>query len=333
MRPTKLTTQLLDAFRSVIADEWAALAFTEEELVWQANQRLPQTERITYRTYQRYKADILYMEEVGDDGTERDTDADDMAYTQLVQGMHETLKDALMVQKKALVRGVGEGQTNWRRFAWLLERKFPDFRLKPLAAVLGKQSKPTAETREDKKAMEKAEIEAERQASREAFEAKLAAEKAEHIERMKDPVYKWKTRGCQPWTPFPENSNYSIRPHELKALEEELARDVAAGYQDPYAHLGYRPDPVERTDGIYVIIGMGRDRLPLRVHLYRFADEPNAEQSEELWLKQEQERRNIIRAEQGLPPENLPEPPTDPDQPAEGHLRRGRGIIYGASGG
>lgn len=343
MRPTKFTPELLDAFRAVLADEWSAVAFTEEELVWQANRRLPQADRISYRTYLRYKAiletqdtrhetqDLLIDDATSSPpshGNER-MDKEGLgvveeANTQLIQDMHDTLKEALLTQKKALVRGVCEGQPNWRRYTWLLERKFPDFRLKPLSEALGRKVKPPEPEKEPE------DDEQTKTKRREAYFAKIEAQKAAERELNKDPYVKW-DRGYLPWTPFNEGSSYSIRPHELKAKEEELARDVAAGYQNPFAHLGYRPDPIERTDGIYVIIGMGMERLPLRVHVYRFADEPNSEEREELWLIQEQERRNIIRAEQGLPPENLPEPTetSTPDSPT----RRGPGVIYGTSGG
>lgn len=185
MRPTKLTHSLLQAFQSVLTDELAAIAFTEEELVWQANQQLPNHERISYRTYQRYKADILYMEEEGlpdnneelvpmpsDDG---DNDAD------LVRQMYVCLKDALMKQKLALVRGVYEAKPNWRRYTWMLERKFPDFRLKlppALGATLVNDKKADSPKGEAKKERKAPETEAEKQQRYKDWAAKQAAEKA-----------------------------------------------------------------------------------------------------------------------------------------------------------
>lgn len=331
MRPTKLTPALLQAFRTVVADEWAALAFTEEELVWQANQHLPETDRISYRTYQRYKADVLLNETIDLFETQdvRNNTQDDDQNTALVLAMHDTLKGALLAQKKALVRGVCEGLPNWRRYAWLLERKFPDFRLKSLAEALAKQPKPAPEAAEENKEQKETIKAEEAKKKRQQIAAKLAEEMAAEAERMKDPAYKWKKRGYTPFVPSSPGFYYTMYPEQLKALEEEMARDVAAGYQDPYAHLGYRPDPVERTSGCYLVMGMGTDRLPLLAHVYRTADAPNAEQREELWLAQEQQRRNIIRAEQGLPPENLPEPPEH--APSE-HAAHGRNTIYGHSG-
>ncbi|CAN5200755.1 hypothetical protein BH09PAT2_BH09PAT2_08540 [soil metagenome] len=366
MRPTKLTPDLLVAFRSVIADEWAALAFTEEELVWQANQRLPETDRITYRTYQRYKAvfEECHTERSRSTQDTRNETQDTRCQTQdtrhkkchtepcrstpdllhdneeeieveaenaaLMQAMHDTLKGALLAQKKALVRGVCEGQPNWRRYTWLLERKFPDFRLKTLTEALAKQPKQNEESLEENKERKEAAAAEEAKKRREAHDAMMAAAKAEKEELMKDPAYKWSHRGYNPFTPAPgPGGYYTMYPEQLKELEEEMARDVAAGYEHPYAHLGYRPDPVERTDGVYLMMGMGPERLPLMAHVYRVADAPNIEEREEQWLAQEQKRRNIIRAEQGLPPENLPEPPDD--APSE-HYARGRGINYGHSG-
>jgi hypothetical protein len=318
----------------VLTDELAAIAFTEEELVWQANQQLPNHERISYRTYQRYKADILYMEEEGlpdnneelvpmpyDDG---DDDAD------LVRQMYVCLKDALMKQKLALVRGVYEAKPNWRRYTWMLERKFPDFRLKLPAAINGtsladkKLDTPRGEGRKDKIAPE---TEAEKKLRIEAYFAKKAAEKA--LIKPLSVEQKWEGRYHQPWKPmFFGNEGY-FKLDIIKELEEEMERDVAAGYINPYAHLEYRREPLpDGETGFYKLFGMGDGKLPLLVHMLRDSDSPKREEYQELWEKQEHKRKNMIRAEQGLPPEALPS-----ELEENRHSLRWSGSILGHSGG
>jgi hypothetical protein len=334
MRPTKLTHSLLQAFQSVLTDELAAIAFTEEELVWQANQQLPNHERISYRTYQRYKADIMYMEEEGlpDNNEElmpmptddEDDDAD------LVGQMYVCLKDALMKQKLALVRGIYEAKPNWRRYTWMLERKFPDFRLKLTAAINGtpladkKLESTKGEGKKDKKAPE---TEAEKQQRYKDWTAQKAAEKA--IVKPLTVDQKWESRYHLPWKPmFFGNEGY-FKLDKIKELEEEMKRDVAAGYANPHAHLEYRREPLlDDEGGFYISIGMGEGKLPLLVHAFRQADSPKREEYQELWEKQEHKRKNIIRAEQGLPPLDLPEELDD-----NNHTRRWSASILGHSGG
>jgi len=334
MRPTKLTHSLLQAFQSVLTDELAAIAFTEEELVWQANQQLPSHERISYRTYQRYKSDILYMEEEGladnneelvpmpaDDG---DDDAD------LVRQMYVCLKEALMKQKLALVKGIYAAQPNWRRYTWMLERKFPDFRLKlppTLAATLVNDKKADSLKGEAKKERKAAETEAEKKLRIEAYFAKLAAEKA----LVKPPTVeeKWKGMYHQPWKPMYFGSEGYFKIDRIKELEAEMERDVAAGYVNPYAHLEYRREPLpDGETGFYKTFGMGDGKLPLLVHMLRDADSPKREERQELWEEQQHKRRNMIRAEQGLPPLDLPE-----ELDVNRHSRRWSGSILGHSGG
>ncbi len=350
MRPTKLTHSLLQAFQSVLTDELAAIAFTEEELVWQANQQLPSHERISYRTYQRYKADILCVETQdirnvilslaqGEKGHKtqdllQDVDGEnqhlDTENTELVRQMHVTLTSALMKQKLALVRGIYEAKPNWRRYTWMLERKFPDFRLKlppALAATLVNDKKADSSKGEAKKERKAPETEAEKQQRYKDWAAKQAAEKA----LIKPPTVeeKWKSTYNQPWKPMFFGGQAYFKLNDIKEMEEEMERDVAAGYVNPYAHLEYRREPLpDGETGFYKTFGMGEEKLPLLVYMLRDADSPKIEERQELWEKQEHRRKNIIRAEQGLPPLDPPESLGD-----HNHTRRWSGSILGHSGG
>lgn len=354
LRPTKLTQNLLHALQSVLADELAVIAFTEEELVWQTNQQLPMEERITYRTFQRYKA-VVMSAETGEDSPKPppETPADrvgeqpekaiepdiDPENTELVRQMHVTIKDALMKQKLALVKGVYAQQPNWRRFCWMLERKFPDFRLKlptvlkapqPEAAIVTQPTanlpKPVAPAAIN--AIKKEADEAEKAKKLVAWMAKAAADKAaeEAIREANKPKTveeKWERRTHLPWKPMPLNTTATFEVRLIKSLETEMQTDVAAGYLNPYAHLEYRPHTVDYVGGYYKCYGMGDDKLPYRVHLSNEDEAPEPEQLEALWIDQQRVRNNVIRFEQGLPSI----PPPDEENP---YSRRGS--ILGHSG-
>ncbi len=297
MRPTKLTHQLLDAFRAVLDDELAVIAFTEEELVWQANQHLPVAEQISYRTYQRYKADILLnetqpacrqagtqdlLQEINEENQHIDTEN-----TELVRQMHVTLTSALLKQKLALVKGIYAAQPNWRRYSWMLERKFPDFRLKMPArsTVEGPQStdksiQPSPEARQAPPKPELTEL--------------------ERIER------KWGkgSNYTSPWYQGPEYYVFYLTPESVREREEEMANDIAKGYVNPYANLGYQPatcppgiDYNDYENGWYNFFAMGTHtpRLPLRLWMPEHiepADIPSNATKEILWARQEWQRQH-----------------------------------------
>lgn len=256
MRPTKLTPALLDAFRTVLADELAAIAFTEEELVWQANQHLPLTEQITYRTFQRYKADIMGREAGHEEVQKTDTpeaqtpeeQQADTENTELVRQMYVTLKSALFKQKRALVHGVIEGLPNWRRYSWMLERKFPDFRLK----LLLKNDAESHKTPSD-------DVDAKTDTSKPTevktlVGGKLAIKPYEQRTEMEriEAKYAKESCYCTPWKQGPGFYKFNFTPSELRRCEDQMAEDEAKGYVNPYGNLGYQPatcpEGVDDTD-------------------------------------------------------------------------------------
>jgi hypothetical protein len=318
MRPTKLTQQLLDAFRAVLDDELAVIAFTEEELVWQANQHLPVADQITYRTYQRYKADILLNETQpdcrqagtqdtssgtlspapGEKGHKTQANAtmdqgpsfetrqastmDHEENTELVRQMHVTLTSALLKQKLALVKGIYAAEPNWRRYAWMLERKFPDFRLKMPVRSTVESPQSTDKTKQP------------------SPEARQALTELEQMER------KWGkgSNYTSPWYQGPEYYVFYLTPENVRDLEEEMANDIAKGYVNPYANLGYQPatcppgiDYNDYENGWYNFFAMGTKtpRLPLRLWMPEHiepADIPSNATKEILWAKQEWQRQH-----------------------------------------
>ncbi|CAN5449346.1 hypothetical protein BH09BAC1_BH09BAC1_19090 [soil metagenome] len=363
MRPTKLTSNLLEAFRAVLTDELAAIAFTEEELVWQANQRLQPDDQISYRTYQRYKAffeechaepcrstqdsrhktqDLL--QEVPPPSLPLQNGEEHGANVALVEDMYNTFKGALLKQKLALVRGIYEGQPNWRRYTWMLERKFPDFKLRALPTERLPHKEKARETAPETKEERKLALEAaEGKKKRLAWEVKKAAEM--EAAKPKSVADKWeRCRGYLPWKPY-RILHYRHDAAKLYALEDELAADIAAGYIDPYAHLGYRPDTERHETGFYNFYGMGEDKLPLRVYMNSESREPDYTERPALWEAQERKNQRARAMEQGLelpegmmqyPPEaevdeDDPTPERDPDAPSYNPTPRGR--ILGSSAG
>ncbi len=311
MRPTKLTTKLVDAFRTVLADELAAIAFTEDELVWQANQYLPIDEQISYRTYQRYKADIILKEtqdirhkaqDLNYDGApvnEQDQQLE-TANTELVRQMYTTLKSALFKQKFALVKGIDAGLPNWRRYSWMLERKFPDFRLRlPKKPAEEANQTPTAEP-EPKNITQKMTLKAWLESGSKKAAPLLDFTEMERIE------YKWSKHSTHvsPWKQGPNFYKFNLTPEEVRSSEEEMADDEVKGFVNPYANLGYQPatcpDGIDYNDyenGWYTFFTMGTKtpRLPLRLWAYQQIsprDTPSDEEKERLWAAQEWERRH-----------------------------------------
>ena len=376
-----------------MADELAAIAFTEEELVWLANQRLPEHERITYRTFQRYKAEVFETQDIrhktqdlqqegvmvsppspgsfsdlakepvlsdsrrkgiGVVNTCEEVNHLNAESAQLALLMHDTLKGALMQQKLALVRGVMEGQPNWRRYTWMLERKFPDFRLKVAAqsTVHGRQSTVDVPELTDKQSstnnqstLAKGET-CSPPITKPKTELELIAEKWNRLSKV------------GPWEQGPDFYVFHLTPESLRELEEEMAEDVAKGYVNPCGHLGYRPatcppdvDYNDYENGWYTFYTMGTKkglRLPIRLWASKqIRREPKDPMKELLWAEQEWERQHPgepytgetvpIDAWHEYPwPEKLPrldpeerERPYDPDR-SVAHIR---GKILGFSNG
>ena len=92
-----------------------AVIFTDEELVDMVNEMLDEEDRISYRTFQRYKAG-----EIKDD--------DDVGIIPLFVSSY---KRALRSQKANLqMKLATDVPGGWQRYAWILERKFDEWNLR-----------------------------------------------------------------------------------------------------------------------------------------------------------------------------------------------------------
>jgi hypothetical protein len=116
-RPTKLTEEFLGAMMEVLNDGDNALIYTDEELLFLINDRLPAEARISGETLRRWK--------------KGDTTDDVMG--QKFCGVYTR---ALLRQKASLFRKLDDPQNaRWQKDAWKIERKFGDWNIKHQVSV------------------------------------------------------------------------------------------------------------------------------------------------------------------------------------------------------
>lgn len=111
-RPSKLTKTFIDAAKEVLNcnDGEAALIFTDEELLFAINERLEPEQRIGDSTWDNWKA-----------GTQENNEI----YGEFL-GL---IKKALNLQKANLFQRFRTDKNTWQRWAWIIERKFKEWRL------------------------------------------------------------------------------------------------------------------------------------------------------------------------------------------------------------
>lgn len=111
-RPTKLTEEFLAAAMEVVNEEDNALIYTDEELVFLINERLPLEARIHGDTFSLWKNG-----KISDDAR--------------AQKFFSVYKKALMKQKRNLFRKMDDQKNpHWQKEAWKIERKFDDWNIK-----------------------------------------------------------------------------------------------------------------------------------------------------------------------------------------------------------
>lgn len=114
MRPTKLTEKVLHTFSEVLAEDHVLTVCTDEEICILVNQYLEPEERISYRTFQRYKAMAMrgvHPEQVGE------------LMSEMYQELYRLWRLAVIHQKKQLAQCIQDAKQGWQRFKWLLEKK------------------------------------------------------------------------------------------------------------------------------------------------------------------------------------------------------------------
>jgi hypothetical protein len=116
-RPTKLTEEFLAAAIEVVNDEDNALIYTDEELVFLINERLPLEARIHPDTFSLWKNGRI---------------ADDARAVKFFS----FYKKALIRQKQSLFRKMDDPKNPaWQKEAWKIERKFDDWNIKQKISI------------------------------------------------------------------------------------------------------------------------------------------------------------------------------------------------------
>jgi len=108
-RPTKLTKNFLKTAEKILKEKDGinALVCTDQELISLINERLPEKERITARTFRNW--------------TDREDNPDFIK-------LNEIVNKARIIQKISLISMLKQSKSGeWQKYAWLLERKFLDF--------------------------------------------------------------------------------------------------------------------------------------------------------------------------------------------------------------
>ena len=109
-----MTKEFLKVAEEIISEDINAIIFTDEELLFQINDKLEKEERISDRTFQRWKAKSNKVEELNEIGKE---------FCRLI-------KKALIKQKNFLFVKFRKEPNQWQKWAWIIERKFDEWNIK-----------------------------------------------------------------------------------------------------------------------------------------------------------------------------------------------------------
>ena len=109
-RPSKID-RFIEVAKDILFRDGLML-LTDEELVDEINENLDKKDRISQRTFQRWKANDF--DENGETGVE---------FCRLI-------KKALRNQKENLFKKFQNDDRAWQRWAWIIERKFSEWNLK-----------------------------------------------------------------------------------------------------------------------------------------------------------------------------------------------------------
>lgn len=115
-RPIKVKPFIIEAekFLSEPENENVAIIFTDNELLDAINERLPEEDRISPRTFELWKAKSLSNTKLDETGT---------MFLRLI-------KKTLREQKQNIFRKMAQDDKAWTRWAWIIERKFDEWNIR-----------------------------------------------------------------------------------------------------------------------------------------------------------------------------------------------------------
>ena len=143
-RPPKLTKKWIAVAREVVDTDINAIILTDEELVFLINEKVTKKQKISGRTFIRWKNKNKGKDD--EDKEEGDEKLDKIG----VEFCH-LYKKALLKQKKDLFNSLKDDDKQWQRFAWIIERKFNDWNIKKQVDITTKGESINEESREKAK--------------------------------------------------------------------------------------------------------------------------------------------------------------------------------------
>ena len=139
-RPPKLTKKWIAVAREVVDTDINAIILTDEELVFLINEKANKKDKISERTFERWKAKNKEDKEDGDEKLDK-----------IGEEFCRLYKRALLRQKKDLFNSLKDDDKQWQRFAWIIERKFNDWNIKKQVDITTKGESINEESREKAK--------------------------------------------------------------------------------------------------------------------------------------------------------------------------------------
>ena len=112
-RPRKIN-KVLEVAEEILFKQDLML-LTDEEFVFLINEKLTDKEKISDRTFARWKAKDF-------------NDNDDLGKNFVM-----LIKKALLIQKESLFKKFQNDDRAWQRWAWIIERKFSEWNLKKIS--------------------------------------------------------------------------------------------------------------------------------------------------------------------------------------------------------
>ena len=114
-RPSKLTPEVIEAIKQVINTK--ILFYTDEELVNEINELLPESAKFTFIAFAKWKAG--------------DSQADNPLFKEFLY----LIKKSLALEKERLLILLQKDKISWQRYAWILERKFDEWNIRTKSEV------------------------------------------------------------------------------------------------------------------------------------------------------------------------------------------------------
>jgi len=112
-RPTKLTKKFIQVANDVINSDINAVIYTDEELLFLINEKLPVAEKVGETTWEDWKA-----------GRSPKKD------TKNLESFRCLVKKALLFQRDSLFYSMRKDEKAWQKWAWIIERKFDDWNIR-----------------------------------------------------------------------------------------------------------------------------------------------------------------------------------------------------------